>query len=763
MQTETFAVQGLHCASCVATIEGALKGLSGVSDAVVNLASEKATVTFDPALTGAPAIKAAVAKVGYSISSPADAAQSSEVDGDKKRAMRELRVKLTASAVIGALLFWATFPGLMETAPMVLHNGWVQLSLATPIQFWAGYGFYRSAIAGLRNRAANMDTLVAMGTTVAYIYSVFVVLFPELVQRVGIDPMPYFDASVIIIAFILLGRLLEDRAKQGTSEAMRKLLSLQAKTARVIRDNAEVDVSIDTVVLGDLIRVRPGEKIPVDGEVVEGDSTVDESMVTGESMPIEKGPGGKVIGATINKTGSFVFKATRVGKETMLSQIVALVEQAQGSKAPIQRLADRVSGYFVPIVLMLAIITFVLWYDYGPSPAILFAMVNSVAVLIIACPCAMGLATPTAVMVASGKGAENGILVRNAEALEAAHKVGVVVFDKTGTLTNGTPEVTDVISFADYSRPKLLEFAASLEQGSEHSLAESIVKCAKAENVTLTAVVDFKAISGQGVSGQVNGRAVLLGNRRLMLSQGVDTAPVVSKLETLEKSGKTAMFIAVDGKPAGVIAVADTVRDSALSAVSRLTELGIETWMITGDNKRAAEGVAKSLGIKNVLAEVLPADKESEVRKIQKHGRIVAMIGDGVNDAPALAAADLGIAMGSGTDVAMEAADITLMHRDLMLVPMAIYLSKRTIRTMRMNLIWAFGYNIVLIPVAMGVMYPFTRMLLSPMLASAAMALSSIFVVVNSLLLKRVVLTEVVKKETDTSFFTASFISFISS
>ncbi len=746
MQTETFDVQGLHCASCVATIEGALKGVSGVTDAVVNLASEKATVTFDPVVTGEPAIKAAVVKIGYGISSPADPAQGDEVGGEKKRAMRELQIKLAASSVIGAMLFWATFPGLMNTAPMILHNGWVQLFLATPIQFWAGYGFYRSAIAGLKNRAANMDTLVAMGTTVAYLYSVFVVLFPELIQSVGIDSMPYFDASVIIIAFILLGRLLEDRAKRGTSAAMRKLLGLQAKTARVLRNNTETDVPIDTVVVGDLIRVRPGEKIPVDGEIIEGDSTLDESMVTGESMPIEKGPGGKVIGATINKTGSFVFKATRVGKETMLSQIVDLVEKAQGSKAPIQRLADRVSGYFVPIVLMLAVMTFVLWYDFGPSPAILFAVVNSVAVLIIACPCAMGLATPTAVMVATGKGAENGILIRNAEALETAHKVGVVIFDKTGTLTNGTPEVTDVTPVSDFTKAQLLQLAASLEQGSEHTLADSIVKRAKAENIGLTPVANFEAILGQGVSGRVNERAVLLGNRRLMASKSIDVAQITSVVEALEQVGKTAMLIAVDGKPAGVIAVADTARDSALSAVSKLAELGIETWMISGDNKRAAEGVAKSLGIKNVLAEVLPADKESEVRKIQKQGRIVAMIGDGVNDAPALAAADLGIAMGSGTDVAMEAADITLMHRDLMLVPMAIYLSKHAIRTMRMNLVWAFGYNVVLIPVAMGVLYPFAKILLSPMLASAAMALSSIFVVVNSLLLKRVELTNSAKK-----------------
>lgn len=737
MKTETFIVQGMHCASCISRIEQSLKSVPGVEKAVVNLAAEKATVTFDPTRVKEEDLASAVSQAGYRALVGKIESEPSIVETSKRRALRDLKIKLAVSLVIGVLLLWATFPGVMNTAPMILHIGWVQLLLATPIQFWAGLGFYKSALAGLHHRAANMDTLVALGTSVAYGYSVVVVLFPALVERIGINSMPYFDASVVIIAFILLGRYLEEKAKQGTSAAVKKLLSLQAKTARVVRDGHEQDVPIDDVMLGDILRVRPGEKIPVDGEVMEGESAVDESMVTGESIPVDKAQGHRVIGATINRTGSFLFKATRVGKETMLSQIVMLVEQAQGSKAPIQRLADVVSAYFVPIVLMLAVATFVLWYDFGPSPAFVFAMVNSVAVLIIACPCAMGLATPTAIMVATGRGAETGILIRNAEALETAHKVTMVIFDKTGTLTNGTPEVTDIVPLANLSEKDILLYAASLEQGSEHSLAESIVRRASKEVITLHQATEFKAIAGHGVSGWVNGEQVFLGNKRLMVSQGLATEPFEASLLDLQNAGKTAMILAVGSVPVGIIAVADTVKESAFGAINALSAIGVEAGMITGDNQRAADAVAKSLGIKTVLAEVLPAEKEAEIRKIQSRGLTVAMVGDGINDAPALATADLGIAMGSGTDVAMEASDITLMHRDLMLVPAAILLSKQTMRTMKMNLFWAFAYNAVLIPVAMGALYPISKILLNPMLASAAMALSSIFVVGNSLLLKK--------------------------
>ena len=737
MTTKTFPIQGIHCASCVNRIESSLKKVDGVEDAVVNLAAEKATVTYDPTqVTNGDPLKA-VGEAGYKalLSDDDDSAETLESDG-KEKALTELRRKLFVSLGVGILLFWATFPGLMKTAPAFLHNGWIQLILATPIQFWAGGDFYRSTLAGLKHRAANMDTLVSIGTSVAYVYSVFVVLFPATVESIGVDSMPYFDASVVIIAFILLGRYLEDKAKRGTSAAIKKLLNLQPKTARIVRDGTDVDLPIEQVMVGDIIRVRPGEKVAVDGEVTEGESSVDESMVTGESIPVDKSSGSRVIGATINKTGSFLFKATRVGKETMLSQIIELVERAQGSKAPMQRLADVVSSYFVPIVLMLSVATFVIWYDFGPSPALLYALINSVAVLIIACPCAMGLATPTAVMVATGRGAELGILIRNAEALETAYKVDTIVFDKTGTLTHGKPEVTDLVSSSNFSERELLQYAASLEQGSEHSLAESIVRRSSTDTVTLLTATDFKAIAGHGVTGVVKGKKVLLGNRRLMSSNGVNYSSFGEQVESLEQQGKTAMLVAVEGEVAGLIAVADTIKETAKATIESLKQMGIRSIMITGDNRRAAEFVAKQLSIETVLAEVLPAEKESEIRKIQGSGRIVAMVGDGINDAPALATADLGIAMGSGTDVAMEAADITLMHRDLNLVPTAIKLSKRTMRTMKMNLVWAFGYNVILIPVAMGVLYPFSKILLNPMLASAAMALSSIFVVVNSLRLR---------------------------
>lgn len=729
----TFEVQGLHCASCVQRVESSLNAVRGVSDATINLASGKATVSINPEVVTNENLGKAVEEAGYK----ARFANEEENSKGSPTGFNALTTKLYFSLAVGVLLLWATFPWLMETAPHILHNGWLQLLLATPIQFWAGFDFYRSAIAGLRHRAANMDTLVAIGTSVAYFYSVFVVLFPEVVVRIGIDPMPYFDASVVIIAFILLGRFLEDKAKRGTSAAIKKLLTLQAKTARVVRDGREIDIPVNEVVVGETIRVRPGEKVPVDGEIIEGASSVDESMVTGESIPVEKTPGSTVIGATINKTGSFLFKANRVGKETMLSQIIQLVEQAQGSKAPIQRLADLVSSYFVPVVLMLAVATFVIWYDFGPPPAFLFAMINAVAVLIIACPCAMGLATPTAIMVATGNGAERGILIRNAEALETAYKLNTVIFDKTGTLTHGKPEVTDVVSFSRYNDKDVLLIAASIEKGSEHSLAESIVKKAENEGLVVSPTKDFQALAGHGVSGKVNDTSVLLGNRKLLSLNNVSYSANEDAITALENEGKSVVILAVDGEVAGIVAVSDTIKESAKQAIDALTRLGIESVMITGDNERAANAVAKKVGISKILAQVLPAEKESEVRKVQKEGKIVAMVGDGINDAPALAAADLGIAIGTGTDVAIEAADITLMHKDLMLVPNAIELSKRTMRTMKMNLVWAFGYNVILIPVAMGVLYPFFKILLNPMLASAAMALSSIFVVLNSLRLRR--------------------------
>ena len=546
----------------------------------------------------------------------------------------------------------------------------------------------------------------------------------------------------MIITLILLGRLLESIAKGRTSEAIKRLMGLQSKTARVVRDGEETDVPVDEVRIGDRVVVRPGEKIPVDGVVREGASAVDESMLTGESLPVEKRPGDGVIGATLNKTGTFRFEATKIGKETVLAQIIRLVEEAQGSKAPIQRLADRVAGVFVPTVIGIAVLTFLVWLAVGPSPAFLFAMLNFVAVLIIACPCALGLATPTAIMVGTGKGAELGILIRSGASLETAHKVTTVVFDKTGTLTKGEPEVTDIVrDETDEARAvsceELLRVAASLERGSEHPLGEAIVTRAKEQGLTLSEVTEFDAVPGLGVRGRVDGRTVLLGNARFLAESGFDVHPLAPAAEELATQGKTPMFVAVDGRTAGLIAVADTLKERSVEAVRALHHLGLELIMITGDNRRTAAAIAKQAGIDRVLAEVLPEQKADEIRKLQAEGKVVAMVGDGINDAPALAQADVGIAIGTGTDVAMEASDITLIRGDLTSVVTAIELSKRTIRTIRQNLFWAFLYNVLGIPIAAGVLYPFTGLLLDPMIGSAAMALSSVSVVSNSLRLRR--------------------------
>jgi len=735
---KTFSIKGMHCASCVTLLERSLKKVEGVSQATVNLATEKATVTYDPQKVTDQHLAGAVANVGYQALISDEVKHEDEEQRQKEQEMLELRNKVITSLILGGLLLWGSFPGLMESAPLVLKNFWVQLILASPVQFWAGWGFYRATISALKHRTANMDTLVAIGTTVAYGYSLFVTLFPKFVESIGIEPMPYFDTAAIIIGLILLGRLFEARAKAGTSEAIKKLIGLQAKTARVMKNGQELDILISEVVIGDIIRVRPGEKIPVDGIIVSGESFVDESMLTGESIPTEKIVGDRVVGATINKHGSFTFKATKVGQETMLAQIIKLVQEAQGSKAPIQRIADLISSYFVPIVLMLAIATFVIWYDFGPHPVLLFALLNTVAVLIIACPCAMGLATPTAIMVGTGRGAQQGILIKDAQSLEIAHKVNTVIFDKTGTLTKGQPQVTDIIATKHLEENELLTIAASLEQSSEHPLAEAIVKAAHDKKLTLHPVEKFKAIPGHGVEGIINKKHAALGNKRLMAKTKIPLTSVEAALSKLELAGKTAMIVAIQGKVAGLIAVADTVKESAKNGIEALKRLGIEVVMITGDNQRTAASIAKSLGITRVLSEVLPEQKEMEVKKIQAEGKKVAMVGDGINDAPALAAADVGIAMGTGTDVAIEAANITLINKDLRSVASAITLSKKTMNTIKLNLFWAFGYNVVLIPVAMGVLYPFFGILLNPIFASLAMALSSISVVANSLRLKQV-------------------------
>ncbi len=734
---KSFPIKGMHCASCVRVTERALKKTPGVTDAVVNLATTKATVTYDENNCTPEQLAESVSQTGYTL----DLKEKNEElrEEEKKKELANLKVKVIASLTSGAFLLWGSFPGLMNTAPAILQNPFTQLLLAIPIQFWAGLEFYKATIPALKHRTANMDTLVALGTTVAFAYSVFVTFFPEVVMNLGIEHMPYFDVSVIVIGLILLGRYFEAQAKSGTSQAIKKLIGLQAKTARVIREGKEVDIPFEEVQIGDVLRVRPGEKIPVDGTVIDGESSIDQSVVTGESIPVDIAKGDTVIGATINKTGSFTYKATKVGSDTMLAQIIKLVEEAQGSKAPIQKLADVVSSYFVPIVIMLAFLTFGIWYIFGPNPAFLFALLNTVAVLIIACPCAMGLATPTAIMVGTGKGAEHGILFKEASSLEIANKITAIVFDKTGTLTKGKPEVTDIIPLNKAKKDDVLELAASIEKGSEHSLAEAIVKYAETQKVKVFPVTKFNGIAGHGVEGTIGKRKVFFGNKRLMDREKIEILKQVQyDIEKLENEGKTVMLLASEGKLLGLIAVADTIKDTAKEGVARLVKRGIEVIMITGDNERAAKAIASQLGIKRILAEVLPDQKEAEVRKLQAEGKQVAMVGDGINDAPAIAAADVGIAMGTGTDIAIEAADITLINKDLRSVAAAFELSKKTMRTIKLNLFWAFGYNIVLIPVAMGVLFPFGGPLLNPIFASVAMASSSISVVTNSLLLKRV-------------------------
>lgn len=722
MNKQTFAIKGMHCASCVYTNEKALKDIPGVESAVVNLATGKAVLTSN-GLIGDQAIKDAVKSVGYEALLESPESLDEKIKQEKTRELNDLKTKTIVSLVLASVIVWGSFPGLVNTAPGFLKNMVLHLLLASVVQFWAALDFYKAAINSFVHRLANMDTLVVIGTTVAYLYSAGVVFYPQIFESLGIEPEPYFDVSTVIIGLILLGRFFEAQAKAGTGEAIKKLIGLQAKTARVIRNGKEIDINISEVSVGDRIRVRPGEKIPVDGIIMEGDSAIDESMVTGESIPADKHKGDTVIGATMNKSGSFIYKATKIGKDTMLAQIIKLVEEAQGSKAPIQRLADIISSYFVPIVIMLAIATFTAWYVFGPSSGIILAMLNAIAVLIIACPCAMGLATPTAIMVGTGLGAQHGVLIKDAESLEIAHKVKTIVFDKTGTLTKGMPEVTNLLAVnKNMNGIEILRLAAAIENNSEHPLGEAIVKKAKEEKQKIEKVIKFKSLTGKGVEGIVGNKKVYVGK---LLNGSKDM-----KASELENQGKTVVYVYVADKLSGIIAIADTVKETAKEAISELNEMGIETVMITGDNKATAAAIAKKLGIKRVLAEVMPADKEKEVRKLQSNGKVVAMVGDGINDAPALAAADIGIAMGTGTDVAMEAAGITLVNKSLMSVVSALKLSAKTMKTIKMNLFWAFAYNVVLIPVAMiG--------LISPILASGAMAISSVSVVLNSLSLKR--------------------------
>jgi len=730
------SVGGMTCAACGRKVEKALAALDGVSEASVNLATEKATVLYQPGLLEKADFRKVIEDLGYEVCGFDEILADRERQARAEEIRRQKR-KFVFSACLTAAAFIGSFPEWFPWWPKVLREPITLFILTTPVQFWAGWQFYRGFWSALKHRTSDMNTLIAVGTSAAYVYSTVVTFFPGVFRAYGLELGVYYDTAAMIITLILLGKLLEAIAKGHTSEAIKRLMGLRVKTARIIREGVELDIPVEEVRQGDWVVVCPGEKIPVDGIVREGNSAVDESMLTGESIPVEKSPGERVMGATINKTGSFKFEATKVGKETVLAQIIKLVEEAQGSKAPIQRLADRVASVFVPTVILIALATFAVWLIFGPSPAFTFALLNFVAVLIIACPCAMGLATPTAIMVGTGRGAENGILIKSGESLETVHRVKTVIFDKTGTLTQGKPEVTDVAASDGFKEEQVLSWAASVEKGSEHPLGEAIVHAAKEKGLQLSAVEAFEAIPGQGVKARIDGQQLLLGNLRLMEENGVQVDGLRDRAERLAGEGKTPMIVALDGRAAGVVAVADTLKPNTLEAVEALHRMGLEVIMITGDNERTAKAVASQVGIDRVLAEVLPWEKSQQVKKLQEEGKVVAMVGDGINDAPALAQADVGIAIGTGTDVAMESSDITLITGDLRAVIAAIQLSRRTIRTIKQNLFWAFIYNILGIPIAAGILYPFWGILLNPMIASAAMAMSSVSVVSNSLRLKR--------------------------
>ncbi len=737
-----FPVKGMHCAACVGKVEQALLGVPGVKSAAVNLATERATVRLGAASPSLEApsleqLRRAVAAAGYTV--PADIAATPEAaDREQAERARENR-RLLRKLVVGATLSVPVLIGSMHEvftwAPHWLRDPFLLWALTTPVQFWVGWQFHVGFLSELRHRSASMNTLVSIGTNAAYFFSVAVTLWPGVFAATG--AMPYYEASALLMTFLVLGRWLEARARGGTSEAIRRLIALRPKTARVLRAGTEEDVPIGLVSVGDLLRARPGERVAVDGQVVEGGSTVDESMLTGESLPVEKRPGSAVVGGSVNRTGTFTYRATRVGSETVLAQIIRLVEEAQGSKAPIQRLADRVASVFVPVVLVVAAITFGVWWTFGPEPSVFYALTNAVGVLVIACPCAMGLATPTAIMVGTGKGAELGVLIKSAGALELLHRAKTVVFDKTGTLTVGKPVVTDVIPAPGVEADVLLALAAAAEQGSEHPLGEAIVTLAKARGLALPPVSEFQAVPGQGVDALASDGRILLGNARMMQARGIPVAEFETVAGRLAAEGKSVVYVAFAGEVHGLVAVADVLKPEARAAVAALRALGIEVAMLTGDTRPTAEAIARMAGIDRVLAEVLPEQKAAEIKRLQEGSRLVAMVGDGINDAPALAQADIGIAMGTGTDVAIEAADVTLMRGDLRGVVTAVELSRRTIRIIKENLAWAFGYNIVLVPVAAGVLYPLWGVLLSPILAGLAMALSSVSVVANSLRLKR--------------------------
>ncbi|NEQ77601.1 MAG: heavy metal translocating P-type ATPase [Okeania sp. SIO2C9] len=750
METIRIRLQGMSCASCANRVEKAIKEVSGVIECNVNFALSQATVSYYSQETNLTHIQESVRKAGYYAF-----AESEEEEDTEKKAReaeeKELIHKVILGGVISSFLFIGSLPAMtglhIPFLPSLLHNSWVQLFLSLPVQLWCGKSFFVGAFKAFKHQTADMNTLIALGTGAAYLYSLFATFNPNFFINQGLKPEVYYEASSVIITLLLLGKLLENRARGKTSEAIHKLMGLQAKTARVIRNGKESDTPIQEVVVGDVILVRPGEKIPVDGEVVEGESSIDESMVTGEPIPVKKQIKDEVIGATINKTGSFKFKATKVGKDTVLAQIVQLVKDAQGSKAPIQKLADKITGWFVPAVIAIAILTFIIWFNTMGN--VTLAMITTVGVLIIACPCALGLATPTSIMVGTGKGAENGVLIKGADSLELAHKLTTIVCDKTGTITQGKPSVTNYITVkgvTNNNEIELLAIAAALEKNSEHPLAEAVVNYAQSQGVQnpLPEVTNFEAVAGMGVQGNVSGKLVQIGTQRWMDELKIDTQTLQSNRQQWESEAKTTALIVIDGKIEGLIGIADAIKPSSGEAVKALQKMGLEVVMLTGDNQKTAEAIASEVGIKRIFSEVRPDQKASIIKSIQleknsskqKH-KIVAMVGDGINDAPALAQADVGIAIGTGTDVAMSASDLTLISGDLWGIVTAIQLSHATMKNIRQNLFFAYIYNVLSIPIAAGILYPFFGWLLNPMIAGAAMAFSSVSVVSNALRLRK--------------------------
>jgi len=738
IEKTTVAVGGMNCAACVRRVEGVFKSVPGVREVSVNLATGRAALVHDATGAAVPELKKALEDSGYEFLGVVGELAEDPTEAIRRKDLAELKLKLIVGFVLSILIHVLSMPHLFPFV-MAIPENYVLPSLfvmTTPVVFWVGSRFLMGAWKAARQRTSDMNTLVAVGALSAYLYSAMVMLFPGFFASAGVAAHAYFDGAAMIVTLILLGRYLEARAKGKTTEAIKRLVGLRPKTARVVRDGEEIDIPIELVDKGDLIVVRPGEKIATDGVLVSGVSAVDESMLTGESLPVGKEAGSEVFGATINKTGTFTFQATKVGAETALAQIIRLVEEAQGSKAPIQRVADRVASIFVPVVFGIAVVTFLVWYFLAPEPIFSRALLNFISVLIIACPCAMGLATPTAVMVGTGLGAEKGILIKGGESLEKAYQLNTVVFDKTGTLTRGEPEVVEIIP-ADGVQPReILHLAASIEAVSEHPLAQAIVDWARSEGASVVAVEGFEALAGLGVKASVDGSDVLLGNLRLMAERGTNLNGLEDKAERLFREGKTSVWVARQGRVVGVIALSDVPRESARGAVEALKDMGLDVAIITGDNAKTAAAIASTVGIDRVLAEVMPGDKADEIRRLQKEGRVVAMVGDGINDAPALSAADIGIAVGAGTDIAIEAGDITLIKSDLTLVPEAINLSFQTMKVIKQNLFWAFFYNSLGIPVAAGVLYPFFGILLNPVFAAAAMALSSVSVVSNSLRLR---------------------------